>query len=527
MYMQYKHDYLAVMNLEETICENIFDVDYGEFKDNEEVSQGRDLSFIVYRTSYNRFVYDLLICENYIIYQGERFVIKEVTPKVKGEKIFTEITAHHIIHEFQNHFVESNKKDDDEVSEDKPILQYTLEEYLNYGFKNQETRLRYSYKIYGNFTKKIPFEELGGKNGTEYINETIEAFGCIIHANDTEIGFYDEDSFYRMTEEIIRHPYNTDTMDLKVSTLELRTVIKAYGQKYKSEETKNYQSIKPPQLSYTNDFQKEKTWGTDKIGGKATVTIDCKYGDETIIYTIKKGKDGGLFDAYIDGNKIGRYSCWAKSAGSEKIDLKKDVSKGKHKLEFVFVGKDPKHKLADGVKPRYLVGTEKSEVINTTANTSGEKAYKAVVTHTSDNAKLYGKRFAGVVTNDKITNNTELRKWAKSQLQDTPKTDLEVNYISQNKLTSRDKVFFVNEIMGYNTELKVVKLERSHPYTNKIDTVSFSNEIKDMIQIQQSMNQRLRAQDNHFNYQANEMNKLYTHRIGSPFEYQTIGSVIE
>ncbi|MGW7932333.1 prophage endopeptidase tail family protein [Staphylococcus xylosus] len=525
--MQYKHDYLAIMNLEETICENIVDIDYGSFKDTYSLNDSRKIEFRVLRSSENQFIYNLLICENFIIYQGERFVIKEVNPKVEGNMIYSEITAHHIIHEFQNHFVESNKKDDDEVSEDKPIPQYTLEEYLNYGFKNQETRLRYSYKIYGNFNEKVELEELGGKNGREYINESVELFGCIIYANDTEIGFYDEESFYHMTEEIIRHPYNTDTMDLKVSTLELRTVIKAYGQKYKSEETKNYQSIKPPQLSYTNDFQKEKTWGTDKIGGKATVTIDCKHGDETIIYTIKKGKDGGLFDAYIDGNKIGRYSCWAKHAGSEKIDLKKNVSKGKHTLEFVFVGKDPKYKLAEGVKPRYLVGTEKSEVINTTANTSGEKAYKAVVTHTSDNAKLYGKRFAGVVTNDKITNNTELRKWAKSQLQDTPKTDLEVNYISQNKLTPRDKVFFVNEIMGYNTELKVVKLERSHPYTNKIDTVSFSNEIKDMIQIQQSMNQRLRAQDNQFNYQANEMNKLYTHRIGSPFEYQTIGSVIE
>lgn len=524
--MKFKHDYLAVMNFEESICENIFDVDYGSFKDNDEISQGRELNFIVYRTSNHRFIYDLLICENYIIYQGERFVIKEVTPKINGKKTFKEITAHHIIHEFQNHFVESNKKEesaDDETS----IPKYTLEEYLNYGFKNQQTRVRYSFKIFGNFNEKVPFEELGGKNGTEYINETIEAFGCIIYANDTEIGFYDENSFYRLTEEIIRHPYNTDNMNLKVSTLELRTVIKAYGQKYKSEETRNYKSIKPPHLSYTNDFKKEKTWGTDKVGGKATVTIDCKFGDETIIYTIKKGKDGGLFDAYIDGNKIGRYSCWAKSAGSEKIDLKKGVTKGKHKLEFIFVGSDPKHTLDKGVKPRYLVGTEKSEIINITANTKGDKAYKAVITYTSENAKLYGKRFAGVVTNDKITEEKELEKWAKSQLQDIPKTDLEVNYISKNKLTPRDKVFFVNDLMGYNTELKVVKLERSHPYTNKIDTVSFSNEIKDMIQIQQSISQRLRAQDNRFNYQVDEINKLYTHRIGSPFEYQTIGSVIE
>lgn len=49
------HDHLSVMNLEGTICENIFDIDYGGFKDNLEVNESRNLKFDVYRTSSNRF----------------------------------------------------------------------------------------------------------------------------------------------------------------------------------------------------------------------------------------------------------------------------------------------------------------------------------------------------------------------------------------------------------------------------------------------------------------------------------------
>ncbi|USC69033.1 peptidase, partial [Staphylococcus aureus] len=58
----------------------------------------------------------------------------------------------------------------------------------------------------------------------------------------------------------------------------------------------------------------------------------------------------------------------------------------------------------------------------------------------------------------------------------------------------------VHELMVNNTELKVVKLVRSNPFGNAIDEVSFRNEIKDMVQIQQALNRRVIAQDNRYNY---------------------------
>ena len=75
-----------------------------------------------------------------------------------------------------------------------------------------------------------------------------------------------------------------------------------------------------------------------------------------------------------------------------------------------------------------------------------------------------------------------------SQLQDKPKTELTVNYISYKHLSPRDTVFFIHELMNYNTELKIIKLERGHPFVQTIDILTFSNELEDMVKIQQSLN---------------------------------------
>ncbi|PTK27522.1 prophage endopeptidase tail family protein [Mammaliicoccus sciuri] len=521
-----EHDHLAVMNFEKTICENLSGVDYGGFKDENVLNESSSLTFTVYRTSDNRFEYDMLICENFIIFQGQTYVIKQTTPKAEGNIVSVEVVAHHTMYEFQNHYVESNRKDDEDSTEET-TQSYTLEEYLKYVFANQKTQHKFKYKIYGSFTEKVEIDELGGKNGIEAINDGIELFDYIIYPKDDEIGFYKRDVFYQPTENVIRYKHNTDNVSASVSTLELRTAIKAYGKKYSASETKNYSPIKTPQLTYSSSFKKESSYYSETPSAKQSYVITCKFGDETLRHTIKKGPLGGLFETFVDGNSLGTKSCWAKSSSSETIDLIKGLSKGRHTVEFVFKGDDPVHKPPTGKKSRFYAGTEKSTVLNLIANTIGDKAYKAVYEYVSPQAKKYGLRYANTVTNDQISNVNQLKRWAMSQLQDTPKTELTVNYISYDSIGPRDTVIFVHELMGFNTELKVVSITKGHPFTNTIAEVSFSNEIKDMVQIQQALNKRLRAQDNKFNYQAAEINKLYSRDMSSPFTTETIGSVLE
>lgn len=189
------HDHLSVMDFNELICENLLDVDYGSFKEYYELNETRYITFTVYRTTHNSFVFDLLICENFIIYHGEKYTIKQTAPKVEGDKVFIEVTAYHVMYEFQNHSVESNKLDDN--SETGKTPEYSLDEYLRYGFANQKTSVKMTYKIIGDFKRKVPIDELGNKNGLEYCKEAVDLFGCIIYPNDTEICFYSPETFYQ------------------------------------------------------------------------------------------------------------------------------------------------------------------------------------------------------------------------------------------------------------------------------------------------------------------------------------------
>ncbi len=338
------HDHLSVMDFNELICENLLDVDYGSFKEYYELNEARYITFTVYRTTHNSFVFDLLICENFIIYHGEKYTIKQTAPKVEGDKVFIEVTAYHIMYEFQNHSVESNKLDDDS-SETGKTPEYSLDEYLRYGFANQKTSVKMTYKIIGDFKRKVPIDELGNKNGLEYCKEAVDLFGCIIYPNDTEIGFYSPETFYQRSEKVIRYQYNTDTVSATVSTLELRTAIKVFGKKYTAEEKKNYNPIRTTDIKYSNGFIKEGTYRTETIGSKATINFDCKYGNETVRFTIKKGSQGGIYKLILDGKQIKQISCFAKSVQSETIDLIKNIDKGKHVLEMIFLGEDPKIEL--------------------------------------------------------------------------------------------------------------------------------------------------------------------------------------
>lgn len=283
-----KHNHLAIMNFEKTICENLSGVDYGSFKEEYTTNEANSLVFTVYRMSNNRFEYDMLICENFIIFQGETYVIKQTTPKAEGNIISMEVTAHHTMYEFQNHYVESNKKDDDEMI-DETVKSYTLDEFLKYVFANQKTLHKFKYKIYGSFTEKVEIDELGGKNGIEAINDGIELFNYIIFPNDDEIGFYKKDLFYQPSQNVIRYKHNTDSVSASVSTLELRTAIKAYGKKYTASETKNYNPVKTPQLTYSSSFDKStSTYFSETVDAKQSHTFTCKFGKETLRYTIKK-----------------------------------------------------------------------------------------------------------------------------------------------------------------------------------------------------------------------------------------------
>ena len=77
-----------------------------------------------------------------------------------------------------------------------------------------------------------------------------------------------------------------------------------------------------------------------------------------------------------------------------------------------------------------------------------------------------------------------------------PETTLDMTYKGQERLTEKDTLYFIHTAMEFNTELKMVRLSRPHPFVNESATVGFSNSKKDFLKMQQQINNNLKKAAN-------------------------------
>lgn len=514
---------IIVSDFKETVSEILTDFNTESFAYEYERNNTRQISFTTFKTSKNEDIYNLLQNEAYLDYKGQRYVIKSCAASYDGLIQTKEITASHIMYEFQNHYVSKDisKESLNEDSSDSKPQQVTLKEYLEFAFK--DNKLGFSYEIVGDFNKSVSIEELGSKNAIEYIVEGADLFNYIYFANNKKIYFYDDHSFYQLTEKVIRYKYNNDSVKATIDTRELKTIVKGYGKKLTEQDTKNYTPIKPPQLTYTGTFIKDGTWRTEQIGASFSYTLNCKWGDETIVYSLKRMSKGGIVQIYFDNKLFGEYNCYSKTANTQNITLKKSADKGKHTIKVVFKG--PKDNVDyKKSKPCMYVGTEKSTVINATATLSGDQLYSTTYTHTSANYDVFGRREAPDVFDDSATEQADLKTTMLKDFKDTPDIDLEINYIGDEPIGERDSIWFIHEIMGYDSELKVVSLKQTHPLNQTPDEIGFSNNKKDIVQISNMMTNKIKNVSSALN--RAKLNNIYSSK---PLKYQAgeiVGSVI-
>ncbi len=512
---------IIVTDLKNTMSELLLDFYYESFSYEYERNSSRTVSFTAYMTSHNKDVYNMLQNESFIEYEGQTYVIKNTNPKMTGNVHTNEVTAHHIMYEFQNHYISKDIVNEELNYEDETEqeLYYSLEDYLNFGFRGN--KLGYTYEIKGKFSGTKAIDDLGDKNGIEFLVEGAEIFNYIMFADNKKIYIYDEATFYKQSELVIRYQLNNDEVNVSVNTNELKTYIEGYGKKKNKTETKNYSPIKPPDLKYNGTFFKEGTWRTQVVGASYEKTFECKWGNETLVWSLKKLSRGGLLDVYLDGDYIGRFSCYSHTARSESIVIAKNLKKGTHIFKAVHRGADPNVKEYK-TAPTMYVGTEKSTTLNLTAVLKGKDVYHTLTSYKSPNYNTFGHRQAPDVFDDKITSETELRNLLKSQLNDEPEVELTTNYIDTEKVFERDEVWFIHEPMEFDTSVKVVSLKKAHPYMNVPDEIGFSNNKTDIIKIQQTINNRIKNV-------SKAINRANINNIYSPdryFEEPIVGSVI-
>lgn len=512
---------IIVQDIKGEFSELLTDFFYESFSYEYEKNNARTINFTAYKTTHNRDVFNMLQNESYIIYEGQYYIIKDTNLKMQGEIQTNEITAHHIMFEFQNHYVSKDIVDEElngEETEDE-TSSYYLDDYLDFGFKGN--KLGYTYEIIGNFNNPKPISELGGNNGLEFLIEGAEAFGYIFFADNKRIRIYDEESFYKQSELTIRYKMNTDEVSAIVNTNELKTYIQGYGKKKTKKETKDYNPIKPPNLKYNGNFIKEGTWRTEQKGASYEKTFQCKWGNETLSWSLKKMSSGGVLDIYLDGDHVGRYSCYSRTSHSENIVVAKNLKKGTHIFKAIHRGADPNVKKYKK-SPTMYVGTEKSSILNLTAVLKGKEVYHTFTEYKSPNYEIFGHREAPDVFDDKITNTIDLKDRLKSELNDEPEVEISTNYLDTEKVSERDEVWFIHEPMEFDTSIKVVSLKKSHPIMNVPDEVGFSNAKNDIIKIQQTITNRIKNVNKAIN--RSNINNIYDNDYF--FEEPIVGSVL-
>lgn len=496
---------MILKNRKGTFGEILTDYDFGSWKLSYERNNERSIDFTIYKTSMNWDLFESLLNEMLLEWKGQNYVVKSTSIKYDGMNVINEVTAKHIFMEFQNHYIQKNLENEElnnEESEEESKPTMTLEQYLEFGFRNN--KLDFSYEIVGEFDQRVAIDELGGKNGMEFLTDGAELFNYIYFADNKKIYIYDDESFYQMSDLPLIYKYNSSEVQATTSTTDVRTYIQGYGKKKTKTETKNYNPVKPPDLNYSGKFFKECTWRTQEEGAYYSKELDCKWGNETLTWSLKKLSRGGLLDVYIDNVKIDRYSCYSHTARTESIVIARNLSKGKHTFKAVFVGPDPEVKEYK-TAPVMYVGTEKSTTLNLTAVLKGSDVYHTYAEYESPNVETFGWSEAPTVFDDDTLDKDELLETIKAQLNDQPTVEVSTNYlgsmeekhyIRNDDVKENHMIRFIHQPLGYNLYLKVVKITESHPVVNEPVEVDFSNSPTDIIKIQQRINRNIKKMNN-------------------------------
>lgn len=517
-----------IKNKAGNFAEILTNYDLDSFKYEYEINNERSLTFTAYKAVGNEDIFYMLTNENYIIYDSQYFVIKSSTIKYNSQVVTNEIVAKHIFMEFQNHYIDKDVENEElntEVTEET-TPNYTIQQYIDFAFKNNP--LGFTYEIIGDSNNRAPVEELGNKNGVEHIVAGAEYFNYIYFADNKKIYFYQPETFYQRANTPIIYKGNSDELTATVVTTDLKTIGLGYGKKKTKSETKNYSPIKPKDLKYSGSFTKESMWNTTEVGASYSKTFTCKWGNETLNWTRKKGSKGGKVDIYLDGAKLDSFNTYSKTSKTDSLVIAKNLDKGEHTFKAVFRGAqsgvDYKKKPA-----QMYIGTEKTTILNLTAVLKGSDVYYATTTYKSPNYEAFGHIQAPTIYSDSATTVAQVEEQIKEAMNDEPTVELSTNYLGEaddrhyiieDDIKENSLVRFIHRPLGFNTELKVVKFTKYHPQAQKPNEVEFSNSKQDIISIQSQINLRIKRANSaiangNWNVNKNVQQDFYSDVMGS------------
>ncbi|HIB1873534.1 TPA: phage tail protein [Enterococcus faecium] len=211
---------ILIRNYEETKEEILINYDKDSFSVSWQQNETWELSVTVPETKRNQVTFDLIDYENYVVFDGQQYSIKQMRPYASGSQIYKDVVATHVYYTIQDGWQY------DTISGTKSI-----NDLLTHIFKAGNRGFSWEVVDPNNVFLKKEQENFGNDNYLNLINEILEDYGAVVIPNNKHLVFYPISEYGNITEQQIRYKYNTDEVSFDIDTYALKTQIKGFGKK--------------------------------------------------------------------------------------------------------------------------------------------------------------------------------------------------------------------------------------------------------------------------------------------------------
>ncbi|MDQ8440846.1 phage tail protein [Enterococcus faecium] len=211
---------ILIRNYEETKEEILINYDKDSFSVSWQQNETWELSVTVPETKRNQITFDLIDYENYVVFDGQQYSIKQMRPYASGSQIYKDVVATHVYYTIQDGWQY------DTISGTKSI-----NDLLTHIFKAGNRGFSWEVVDPNSVFLKKEQENFGNDNYLNLINEILEDYGAVVIPNNKHLVFYPISEYGNITEQQIRYKYNTDEVSFDIDTYAFKTKIKGFGNK--------------------------------------------------------------------------------------------------------------------------------------------------------------------------------------------------------------------------------------------------------------------------------------------------------
>lgn len=193
-------------------------IDRGSLNNSEEMNKTNQIDFTAIND--NSIGYQLLQNENYIVFDGQRYRIKQAEKDDEGYDFKRTVSATHIWFDCQYVYQYDKIKGTKKLSaNDLMSFVFDQNELGNHGF---------TWKVSGT-TDKLTFTDYGEKSGLECVNDCIEKFNLVVVADNKNITLIPMNDWQHKVNKSFRYINNTPTFTANIDTTEIQNIARVYG----------------------------------------------------------------------------------------------------------------------------------------------------------------------------------------------------------------------------------------------------------------------------------------------------------